>query len=358
MKKHLIALLFLSGSFLYSNAQNSYLENTNKENEEFLQELNLFETGKSNSEILKSKIISANTYDKGVLFKTFDINDFNSFDKSYTLIKQIEERNALLNLVDNEDLYINTKNSLAKIFELVSDNLLQNNNVIDARVAYVNLLKLQFLQPKNQKVLSKINKSIEIGKVTYYVNIKSPNKLLVKKSLLESNNPMISYVFSPTEKHDETLDLKYNFYRKRKEFTAFFWGDRDPINDYDFNRKNYSISKQSLNNESVFKPNTKLGVTKEYENIIGFKSINEIRDEFINVPKLNYLISVQPYLVKIDLVSDSMNKKSFELNYEKEQILDVSNVDKFVWLDLELTEQEIANLFAEDLNRLLVKNFK
>jgi len=73
---------------------------------------------------------------------------------------------------------------LAHVFELVADNLLQNNNVIDARVAYVNLLKMQFLKPENNQLQTKIDKSIEIGKEVYFVNIKSTNKHLFKKKFI------------------------------------------------------------------------------------------------------------------------------------------------------------------------------
>lgn len=94
--------------------------------------------------------------------------------------------------------------------------------------------------------------------------------IYLKKSLSQNSNPMISFVFSTDEKYDKTLDLKFNFFRERKQFTAYFWGDKQPFSNYDYGKKNYLISKNQLNNNSF----------KDKVGFVGFKGITEVRKEF------------------------------------------------------------------------------
>jgi len=63
-----------------SYGQNSFMNNTNQYNLNFINELTIFQTNQSNKEKLSNSIVLANNIDKQALFKVFDINSYNSFD--------------------------------------------------------------------------------------------------------------------------------------------------------------------------------------------------------------------------------------------------------------------------------------
>jgi len=68
-------------------------------------------------------------------------------------------------------------------------------------------------------------------------------------------------------------------------------------------------------------------------------------------------MSYQPYKIEFEFSLDNLSKHNIDLIYAKEHYIDQKNISKLVWQDLELKDSEIIEIFVDDLNKLLVKNF-